>query len=143
MMSHTAAVNIGLFFGVTGRIIPTSSACTSGSQAVGYSYEAIRHGKQKVMVAAGAEELCPSEAMAFDVLYATSRQNESPTGTPRPYDRDRDGLVVGEGSGAWILEELEHAKARGATIHAEITGFATNSDGVHATKPEEDTMRAV
>jgi 3-oxoacyl-[acyl-carrier-protein] synthase II len=143
MMPHTAAANIGMFFGLKGRIIPTSSACTSGSQAVGYSYEAIKQGKQTAMIAAGAEELCPSEAMAFDVMYATSRQNESPTGTPRPYDRDRDGLVVGEGSGALILEELEHARARGATIHAEVTGFATNSDGVHATKPEEDTMRAV
>jgi 3-oxoacyl-[acyl-carrier-protein] synthase II len=143
MMPHTAAANISMFFGLKGRIIPTSSACTSGSQAVGFAYETIKHGKQAVMVAAGAEELCPSEAMAFDVLYATSRQNDSPSGTPRPYDRDRDGLVVGEGSGALILEELEHARARGATIHAEITGFATNSDGVHATKPEEDTMRAV
>ncbi len=143
MMPHTAAANISMFFGLEGRIIPTSSACTSGSQAVGYAYEAIKHGKQTVMVAAGAEELCPSEAMAFDVLYATSRLNESPSGTPRPYDRDRDGLVVGEGAGALILEELEHARARGATIYAEVTGFATNSDGVHATKPEEDTMRAV
>jgi 3-oxoacyl-[acyl-carrier-protein] synthase II len=143
MMPHTAAANIGMFFGLKGRIIPTSSACTSGSQAVGYSYEAIKQGKQTAMIAAGAEELCPSEAMAFDVMYATSRRNESPAGTPRPYDRDRDGLVVGEGSGALILEELEHARARGAKIHAEITGFATNSDGVHATKPEEDTMRAV
>lgn len=143
MMPHTAAANIGMFFGLKGRIIPTSSACTSGSQAIGYAYEAIKSGKQKAMVAAGAEELCPSEAMAFDVLYATSRRNESPSGTPRPYDRDRDGLVVGEGAGALILEELEHARARGAKIHAEITGFATNSDGVHATKPEEDTMRAV
>jgi 3-oxoacyl-[acyl-carrier-protein] synthase II len=143
MMPHTTAANISMFFGLKGRLIPTSSACTSGSQAVGYAYEAIKHGKQKVMVAAGAEELCPSEAMAFDVLYATSRQNESPSGTPRPYDRDRDGLVVGEGSGALILEELEHALDRGAKIHAEVKGFATNSDGVHATKPEEDTMRAV
>lgn len=143
MMPHTSAANISMFFGLRGRIIPTSSACTSGSQAVGYAYEAIKNGKQVAMVAAGAEELCPSEAMAFDVLYATSRLNESPSGTPRPYDRDRDGLVVGEGSGALILEELEHARARGAKIYAEVTGFATNSDGVHATKPEEDTMRAV
>ena len=143
MMPHTAAANISMFFGLKGRIIPTSSACTSGSQAIGYAYEAIRHGKQTLMIAGGGEELCPSEAMAFDVLYATSRQNDSPTGTPRPYDRDRDGLVVGEGAGVLILEELEHALGRGAKIHAEITGFATNSDGVHATRPEEDTMRAV
>jgi 3-oxoacyl-[acyl-carrier-protein] synthase II len=143
MMPHTAAANIGIFFGLKGRIIPTSSACTSGSQAIGYAYESIKHGQQKVMIAGGAEELCPSEAMAFDMLYATSRKNETPDGTPRPYDRDRDGLVVGEGSGVLILEDLEHAKARGARIYAEVAGFATNSDGVHATKPEEDTMRVV
>jgi 3-oxoacyl-[acyl-carrier-protein] synthase II len=143
MMPHTAAANLGIFFGLKGRIIPTSSACTSGSQAIGYAYEAIKNGKQDVMIAAGAEELCPSEAIAFDLLYATSRRNDQPTMTPRPYDRDRDGLVVGEGSGVLILEELEHARARGATIHAEVKGFATNSDGVHATRPEEDTMRVV
>jgi 3-oxoacyl-[acyl-carrier-protein] synthase II len=143
MMPHTAAANIGIFFGLKGRIIPTSSACTSGSQAIGYAYESIKHGQQAVMVAGGAEELCPSEAMAFDMLYATSRRNATPHATPRPYDRDRDGLVVGEGAGILVLEELEHARARGARVHAEIAGFATNSDGVHVTKPEEDTMRVV
>jgi 3-oxoacyl-[acyl-carrier-protein] synthase II len=143
MMPHTAAANLGIFFGLKGRIIPTSSACTSGSQAIGYAYEAIKNGKQDVMIAAGAEELCPSEAIAFDLLYATSRRNDEPSMTPRSYDRDRDGLVVGEGSGVLVLEELEHARARGATIHAEVKGFATNSDGVHATRPEEDTMRVV
>jgi 3-oxoacyl-[acyl-carrier-protein] synthase II len=143
MMPHTAAANIGIFFGLKGRIVPTSSACTSGSQAIGYAYESIRYGHQNVMIAGGAEELCPTEAMAFDMLYATSQRNATPRTTPRPYDRDRDGLVVGEGAGMLILEELEHARARGATIHAEISGFATNSDGVHVTKPEENTMRYV
>jgi 3-oxoacyl-[acyl-carrier-protein] synthase II len=123
--------------------VPTSSACTSGSQAIGYAFEAIRYGHQNVMIAGGAEELCPTEAMAFDMLYATSQRNGAPHMTPRPYDRDRDGLVVGEGAGMLILEELEHARARGATIHAEISGFATNSDGVHVTRPEENTMRRV
>jgi 3-oxoacyl-[acyl-carrier-protein] synthase II len=143
MMPHTTAANIGIFFGVQGRIIPTSSACTSGSQGIGYAYESIKFGRQKVMIAGGAEELCPTEAMAFDTLYATSRRNSAPELTPRPYDRDRDGLVVGEGAGILILEELEHAQARGARIHAEVTGFASNSDGVHVTKPEESTMRKV
>jgi 3-oxoacyl-[acyl-carrier-protein] synthase II len=143
MMPHTTAANIGIFFGLQGRIIPTSSACTSGSQAIGFAYESIKHGQQKVMVAGGAEELCPSEAIAFDMLYATSRRNAEPRLTPRPYDRDRDGLVVGEGSGILVLESLEHAQARGARIHAEIVGFGTNSDGVHVTKPEEETMRVV
>lgn len=143
MMPHTAAANIGIFFGLKGRIIPTSSACTSGSQGIGFAYEAIRHGQQLVMIAGGGEELCPTQAMAFDTLYATSRRNKEPAATPRPYDRDRDGLVVGEGAGVLVLEELDRATARGARIHAEIVGFATNSDGSHVTRPEEETMRIV
>jgi 3-oxoacyl-[acyl-carrier-protein] synthase II len=143
LMSHTAAANVGIFIGATGRIIPTSSACTSGSQGIGYAYEAIKFGRQTIMVAGGAEELCAAEAMAFDTLYATSRRNDAPQATPRPYDRDRDGLVVGEGAGMLILEDLEHAQRRGARIHAELVGFATNSDGAHVTRPEQETMRAV
>jgi 3-oxoacyl-[acyl-carrier-protein] synthase II len=143
MMPHTTAANIGIFFGIKGRIIPTSSACTSGSQGIGYAYEAIKFGRQSVMIAGGAEELCQTEAMAFDSLFATSRRNSEPAATPRPYDRDRDGLVVGEGSAILVLEELEHARARGACIHAELVGFASNSDGVHVTRPEHSTMKAV
>ena len=143
MMPHTTGANVGIFFGLRGRIIPTSTACTSGSQGVGFAYEAIKHGYQDVMLGGGAEELCPSEAMAFDMLYATSRRNDDPGSTPRPYDRDRDGLVIGEGGGMLVLEELEHARARGARIYAEVLGFATNSDGSHVTRPEEETMRIV
>lgn len=141
MMPHTTAANIGIFFELKGRIIPTSSACTSGSQGIGYAYEAIRYGRQDLMLAGGAEELCPSEALVFDALYATSQKNDTPELTPRPYDRDRDGLVIGEGSGMLVLESLEHAQARGARIHAEIVGFASNSDGTHITRPEAATMR--
>lgn len=143
MMSHTSAVNIGLFFGLRGRVIPTASACTSGAQGVGYAFEAIRYGRQRYMVAGGAEELCPSQAAVFDTLFATSMKNETPELTPRPFDRDRDGLVIGEGAGTLILEELEHALARGANIHAEVVGFATNSDGAHITQPSAETMRIV
>ena len=143
MMPHTAAANISIFFGLKGRIIPTSSACTSGSQAIGYAYESIKHGSQTVMLAGGAEELCPTQAMSFDILYATSRRNREPRETPRPYDRDRDGLVVGEGAAVLVLEELEHARARGARIHAELVGFATNGDGSHVTRPQESTMSLV
>jgi 3-oxoacyl-[acyl-carrier-protein] synthase II len=128
---------------LTGRIIPTSSACTSGSQGIGYAAEAIRAGKQLQMLAGGAEELCPSEAIAFDFLYATSRRNDRPATTPRPYDRDRDGLVVGEGAAMFVLEERESARARGARVHAELVGFASNSDGAHVTRPVEATMRRV
>jgi 3-oxoacyl-[acyl-carrier-protein] synthase II len=143
MMPHTTAANIGIFLGITGRIVPTSSACTSASQAIGYAYESIRFGRQKMMLAGGAEELCPSQAMAFDQLYATSRRNDSPALVPQPYDRDRDGLVVGEGAGILVLEELEMARSRGARIYAELAGFASNSDGTHVTRPNEETMRIV
>lgn len=141
MMPHTAAVNAGLFFGLRGRVIPTSSACTSGSQAIGYAWEAIRHGYQTVMVAGGAEELCPSEAAVFDTLFATSQRNDQPKSTPAPFDKQRDGLVIGEGAGTLILEDLDHALARGATIYAEIVGFHTNCDAAHITQPQKETMQ--
>ncbi|MGO2011030.1 MAG: beta-ketoacyl-ACP synthase [Pseudoalteromonas sp.] len=141
MMAHTAPVNVGVFFGLKGRVITTSSACTSGSQGIGYAYEAIKFSRQKLMVAGGAEELCVTEAAVFDTLYATSTQNDTPKKTPRPFDKSRDGLVIGEGAGTLILEEYEHAKARGATILAEVVGFGCNSDGQHVTQPTSATMQ--
>ncbi len=141
MMPHTTAANIGVFFGLKGRIIPASSACTSASHSIGYAYEAIKYGKQTMMVAGGAEELCVSEAAVFDTLFATSTRNDTPTATPRPFDRDRDGLVIGEGAATFVLEDLEHARARGAVIHAEIVGFGSNSDGDHLTHPNTHTMQ--
>ena len=140
MMSHTAPVNIGVFFGLAGRVYTTSSACTSGSQGVGYAYEAIRTGKQKVMVAGGAEQLDATAAAVFDTLFATSVRNDAPQTTPSPFDAHRDGLVLGEGACTLVLEELEHAQARGATILAEVAGFGTNSDGQHVTQPTAATM---
>lgn len=140
MMSHTAAVNTGLFFNIRGRLIATSTACTSGSQAIGFAYETIKQGKQKVIVAGGAEELSATQAAVFDTLFATSVQNETPEKTPRPFDRDRDGLVIGEGAATLVLEDLGYAKARGAKIIAEIVGFATNCDATHITQPTAATM---
>lgn len=140
MMPHTTAVNIGVFFGITGRILTTSSACTSGSHGIGYAYETIRMGKQVAMLAGGGEELDATEAAVFDTLFATSTRNDAPHTTPRPFDADRDGLVLGEGAGTLVLEELEHAQARGARILAEIVGYGTNSDGAHVTQPQADTM---
>jgi 3-oxoacyl-[acyl-carrier-protein] synthase II len=141
MMGHTTPVNIGLFFGINGRIYTTSSACTSGSQGIGYAYEAIKFGQQKLMVAGGAEELSASQAAVFDTLFATSLRNDTPDKSPRPFDRDRDGLVIGEGAGTLILEELDHALSRNAFIHAELVGFGTNSDGVHVTQPNSNSMQ--
>jgi 3-oxoacyl-[acyl-carrier-protein] synthase II len=141
MMGHTAPVNVGVFLGVTGRIITTSSACTSGSQGIGYAYETIRAGQQLAMIAGGAEELCVTEAAVFDTLFATSVRNDAASTTPRPFDAERDGLVLGEGAGSLILEEREHACARGAKMYAELVGFGTNSDGCHVTQPKAATMR--
>jgi 3-oxoacyl-[acyl-carrier-protein] synthase II len=141
MMPHTAAANIGVYLGLKGRIIPTSSACTSGSQALGYAYEAIRFGRQQLMIAGGAEELCVTEAAVFDTLYATSTRNDAPSTAPAPFDQARDGLVIGEGACSFVLEDLEHAQARGAKIYAELVGFASNSDGDHLTHPNSNTMQ--
>jgi 3-oxoacyl-[acyl-carrier-protein] synthase II len=143
MMSHTGAVNIGLFFGITGRVIPSTSACTSGSQGIGFAYEAIKHGQQDVMIAGGAEELSMGPTAVFDTLFAASRRNDKPTTAPRPFDKHRDGLVIGEGAATLVLEDMEHAKARGARIYAELVGFGTNSDGAHITQPQAETMARV
>ena len=143
MMGHTTAANVALFFQVRGRVIPSVSACTSGSQGIGFAYEAIKFGLQDVMLAGGAEELCATEAATFDALYATSTRNDEPHLTPRPFDRDRDGLVIGEGGCTLVLEELGRASARGARIYAEVAGFATNADGSHITQPYAETMQVV
>lgn len=140
MMPHTTAANVSVFFGINGRLIPSSTACTSGSLAIGAAFEAIRWGRQTVMVAGGAEELCPSQAAVFDALFATSTRNDDPTATPRPFDAERDGMVIGEGAASFVLEDLEHAQARGARIVAEVVGFGANCDGQHVTQPSARTM---
>jgi 3-oxoacyl-[acyl-carrier-protein] synthase II len=93
------------------------------------------------MVAGGAEELSVTQAAVFDTLFATSLKNDSPESTPRPFDRDRDGLVVGEGVASLVLEEYEHARGRGADIVAELVGFGTNCDARHVTQPTAETMQ--
>jgi 3-oxoacyl-[acyl-carrier-protein] synthase II len=139
-MPQTCAANIEVFYGLTGRLITTNTACTSGSIAIGYAYETIRNGIQDIMIAGGADELSAVDAAIFDTLFAASTRNDSPEKTPAAYDKSRDGLVVGEGAGALILEEYEHALKRGAVIHAEIIGFGTNTDGTHITQPNRVTM---
>jgi 3-oxoacyl-[acyl-carrier-protein] synthase II len=139
-MPHTCAVNIEVFYGLTGRIIPTNTACTSGSIAIGYAYETIQNGLQDIMIAGGADEMSPVDAAVFDTLFAASANNDHPESTPAAYDKNRDGLVVGEGAGALVLEEWEHAVKRGARIYAELTGFGTNTDGKHVTQPASENM---
>lgn len=140
MMAHTSLVNMTVYFGIKGLSLPTSSACTSGSMAIGQAYEAIKYGKQTVMLAGGAEELSGPGAGVFDVLMATSSANDTPDKAPCPFDANRDGLVVGEGAGCLVLEELEHAQARGANIYAELIGYGSNTDGTHVTRPDRNSM---
>jgi 3-oxoacyl-[acyl-carrier-protein] synthase II len=140
-MSHTCVANLAQAFGIRGRIIPTISACASGSQGIGYGYETICSGKQDVMLCGGAEEIHFMSAGIFDIMYATSTAfNDRPDESPRPFDRRRDGLVVAEGAGTVVLEGYEHAKARGVPIYGEIIGFGTNCDGHHITYPSVEGM---
>lgn len=140
-MSHTCAANLATMFQTQGPVIASCTACVSGSQGIGYGYEQIRAGRAQIMITGGAEEMHFMDAGIFDVMRATStRYNDHPESTPRPFDRQRDGLVVGEGSGCLILEEYERAKQRGASIHAELIGFGNNCDGGHITNPSAEGM---
>ncbi len=139
-MPQTAAANLEVYYGLKGRIITTNTACTSGSQSIGYAYEAIKYGIQDIMIAGGAEEFCPIQTAAFDTLFSTSTKNDTPELSPSAYDKNRDGLVIGEGAGTLILEEYQHAKDRGANILAEIVGFGTTTDGTHITSPNRETI---
>ena len=140
-MSHTTSANLAMYYGIRGRVISTCSACVSGSQAIGAGYETIKQGIHEVMVCGGAEELHFTHAGVFDIMYAAStRFNDHPELSPRPFDTQRDGLVIGEGAGTVVLESYDRAKARGATIHGEIIGYGTNCDGSHVTNPSSDGM---
>ncbi|GHU40763.1 beta-ketoacyl-ACP synthase II [Spirochaetia bacterium] len=139
-MPQTCAANLEVFFGLTGRLITCNTACTSSSMAIGFAFETIKEGRQDIMFAGGAEEMSPVNAAIFDTLFATSTKNDTPELTPSAYDKNRDGIVVGEGAGTLILEEYEHAIKRGAHIYAEVVGFGTNTDGNHITQPNKETM---
>lgn len=140
-MGHTCAANVALLLGITGRVIAPISACTSGSQAIGAGLEALRLGVQDVMICGGADEAHYTAAATFGTAGAASvRFNDTPDRSPRPFDADRDGLVVGEGAGIVILERLSHAHARGARILGELVGYATTCDGTHLTQPQQVAM---
>ena len=143
IMSHTCAANIAVAFGIPGRVIASCVACASSTQAIGLGYEAIKFGLMERMVCGGAEELNPAVPAVFDVLRATSTQyRDQPQLTPRPFDQNRDGIVVGEGAGTFLLEDLQLARERGATILGEITGFFTNNDASHMTNPSASGLQA-
>jgi 3-oxoacyl-[acyl-carrier-protein] synthase II len=140
-MSHTCAGNLSTLFGLQGPFIASCTACVSGSQGIGFGYEAIRSGKAEIMITGGAEEMHFLHAAVFDLMLATScRYNDQPSKTPRPFDAERDGLVVAEGAGTLVLEEYEHARLRGAQILAEVEGFSTNGSGVHLTDSDAPSI---
>jgi len=140
-MSHTATVNVAQYLGLNGTVMAASAACASALHAIGIGYDLIRLGRQDVLLCGGAEELHPTVTGSFDILFATSTKfNDNPQKTPRPFDRDRDGLVCGEGSGILVLEEYERAVKRNATIYAEVTGFSTTASGVHVSQSNKESM---
>lgn len=142
-MVHTTAVNITRMFGITGRVIASSTACTTSSQAIGFGYEMVKYGMQDAMICGGADEYDTTTVAVFDNLLACSVNfNDAPHHTPRPFDAKRDGLVVGEGGGALLLEEYESAKRRGAPILGEIVGFACNNNGGDLILPNLDGITA-
>jgi len=129
IMNHSCAANVSHMFGITGRTVAPAAACSTGSLSVGYAAEMISMGKQDLMLCGGADEFHPLTAATFDIMNAASSHfNESPGRTPRPFDRDRDGVVCAEGSGILLLESLDSALRRGAGILAEVIGFASTSD---------------
>jgi 3-oxoacyl-[acyl-carrier-protein] synthase II len=140
-VSHTAAMNVAQYLGITGYVMATSAACASSLQAVGTGYDLIRMGKQDVVLCGGSEELHPTVTAAFDILLATSTGfNDDPQRTPRPFDSRRDGLVCGEGCGIVALEEYERAVNRKARIHAEIIGYHTGGSGDHVSQSNGDSI---
>jgi 3-oxoacyl-[acyl-carrier-protein] synthase II len=142
-VSHTAALNVSQYLGINGVVMATSAACASGLQAVGAAYDLIRLGSQDAVLCGGAEELFPTVTASFDILFATStKYNDRPQLTPRPFDAARDGLVCGEGAGILLLEEYEHAAARGAKIYAEIAGYHTCASGLHVSQSSKDALVA-
>lgn len=141
-MSHTAVANLAQHYGIRGRAVSTCAACVSGSVAIGTGYELVRAGAQELMLCGGAEEAHFVPAAVFDTMLATSRAfNDRPDLSPRPFDVDRDGLVIGEGAGTLALEDWDRAVARGARIHAEVVGYGSSSDGTHVTAPDAEGMR--
>lgn len=140
IMSHTCAANVCLALGITGEQWSPVSACTSSSQAIGLGYMLIKSGRQEAVLCGGADEVHHTVTMVFDVLKAASRRAEPPFATPRPFDKDRDGVVCGGGSGMLILENLDSALKRGAHIYCEILGFGHTTDSEHIANPHAVSM---
>ncbi|WP_290918156.1 beta-ketoacyl-[acyl-carrier-protein] synthase family protein [Halodesulfovibrio sp.] len=142
VMGHTVAANLAQVLGVTGRVEAPSAACASGCQAIGLAYESVAYGRQDVMLCGGADEFSPLTAATFGLMNAASSNDAtSPDASSRPFDSSRDGIVCAEGAGLLVVESLEHAQARGATIFAEIVGFASNSSPSSIANPDANSIK--
>jgi len=139
LMPNGPAANVGLELQAKAGVHTPVSACASGAEAIGYAYEMIKNNRADIIVSGGVEAAIHQLPMAgFAAMKALSTRNDDPARASRPYDRDRDGFVLGEGGGVLILEEYEHAKARGAKIYCEIGGQGLSSDGYHIAAPDPD-----
>ncbi|MCP4290447.1 MAG: beta-ketoacyl-ACP synthase II [bacterium] len=139
MIGDMASGLVSIRYGFRGANYCTVSACASGGHAIGSAYDQIILGHADVMLAGGSEAaVCPMAVAGFANMKALSSSNDNPTGASRPFDKDRNGFVLGEGSGMLVLEEEEHAKARGATIYGEICGYGMTGDAFHMTQPDSE-----
>jgi len=139
VISNMISGHLAMMYGFTGPNIAISTACTSGTHNIGYAARTIAYGDADVMVAGGAEAACTPSGMAgFCAARAMSTRNDDPEAASRPWDKDRDGFVLGDGAGALVLEEYEAAKKRGANIFAEVLGFGMSDDAFHMTSPPEN-----
>ena len=143
IMGHTCAANVMYALGIKGEQWAPTSACTSSSQSIGLGYMLIKQGRQQAVICGGADEVHHTVTMVFDIIRAASHRNSDPQRTPRPFDRNRDGVVCGGGAGILLLESLESALSRGAKIYGEITGFGHASDPGHIANPSPQAMAAV
>ncbi|GGM98702.1 beta-ketoacyl-ACP synthase II [Shewanella xiamenensis] len=133
------AGHLSIMYGMTGPNFAVTTACTTGVHNIGFAARTIAYGDADVMVAGGAEDVtCPLGVGGFGAAKALSTRNDNPTAASRPWDKDRDGFVIGDGAGVMVMEEYEHAKARGATIYGELVGFGMSGDAFHMTSPPSD-----
>ncbi len=136
---HDIAMDLATISGATGRVLTSSTGCTAGLDSIGLAYHMIRDGVSDVVAAGGTDApLTPVVFAAFDVIGALSRRNDDPAHASRPFDRERDGFVLGEGAAMLVLEERNQARARGTHIYCEVTGFASSSNGYHMTNLPPD-----
>ncbi len=136
---NLAAGQVSIRFGAKGPNLATCTACSASAHAIGESYEIIKRGDATAMIAGGSEAaITPMSVGGFGQMRALSTRNDDPGRASRPFDKDRDGFIIGEGAGVIILEELEHARQRGATIFAEMAGYGSSADAYHITAPSED-----